>query len=125
MLLVPIKTKEAHEPRIPMTICKQTFQLVDKHLSTLSYDGSVGLNCDDTKLFQLWDAKKKAHFMVGGVGEPMHVADPDRLKEIINDAKLVKATKVGQTTYLRVFTDKLIFFRCACGVYKPLCQELH
>jgi hypothetical protein len=93
-----IRAKEARKPRIPMTICDDTFRLVDEHLSALGYDGPVGLSCDDTKLFSAWrlywDAKQKAHFLVGGLEQPMRVADPDRLKEMINDAKLAKATKV-------------------------------
>lgn len=83
-----------------------TFQRVDEHLSALGYTGPVGLSCDDTKLFaawrMYWDAEKKAHFLVGGLGEPMHIADPDRLQKMINDAKLTKATKVR--TNLILFT---------------------
>jgi hypothetical protein len=83
-----------------MTICDRTFQLVDEHLSALGYDGPVGLSCDGTKLFLAWrlywDAAQNAHFLVGGSGEPMHVADPDNLKEMINDLNLTKATKVSQ-----------------------------
>lgn len=94
------RTKEAQEPQIPMTICDQSFQLVNKHLNDLGYDSPVGLSCDDTKLFPAWqlywDAKKKSHFLVGGVGEPMHVADPEHLQEVINNAKLSKAAKVDQ-----------------------------
>ena len=105
-----VRTKEAREPRIPMTICDRTFQLVDEHLGALGYDGPVGLSCDDTKLFPswrlYWDAKKKYLFLVGGIGEPMHVADPERLKEMINDAELVKATKV-QLWYLQVPLPKV------------------
>jgi hypothetical protein len=41
-----------------------------------------------------WDAKEKAHFSVGGLEKPMPVADPECLKEMINDTKLTKATKV-------------------------------
>jgi len=81
-----------------MTICDRTFQLVDEHLSALGYDGRVGLSCDDTKLFSAWrlywDAAQNAHFLVGGSGELMCVADPDNLKEMINDLNLAKATKV-------------------------------
>jgi hypothetical protein len=83
-----------------MTICDRSFQLVDEHLGALGYSGPVGLSCDDTKLFPAWrlywDAKKKSHFLVGGIGEPMRVADPERLKEMIEDAKLTKATKVSR-----------------------------
>lgn len=81
-----------------MTICDETFQRVDEHLTALGYSGPIGLSCDDTKLFSAWrmywDAKEKAHFLVGGFGEPMRVADPERLQEMIDEANLTKATKV-------------------------------
>ncbi len=34
-----------------MTICNQTFEFVADHLKSISYNGPVGLSCDDTKLF--------------------------------------------------------------------------
>jgi hypothetical protein len=87
-----------------MTICDQSFKLVDEHLNALGYDGPVGLSCDDTKLFPAWrlywDAKKKSHFLVGGLGEPLRVADPEHLKEMIDDAKLAKATKVSRILHI-------------------------
>lgn len=92
------RMKEARQPRIPTTICDKSFELVDAHLSALGYNGPVGLSCNDTKLFAAWrlywDAKENSHFLVGGTGEPLRVADPDSLKEMINDAGLAKAMKV-------------------------------
>ena len=81
-----------------MKISKQSFELVDQHLSALGYDGPVALCCDDTKLFKswriYWDAKKNSHFLVGGAGDPVQVADPECLREIIENKNLTKASKV-------------------------------
>jgi hypothetical protein len=82
-----------------MQICDRTFQLVQEHLAALGYsDGPLGLSCDDTKLFpafrMYWDSERKAHFVVGGVDGPMRVANPDRLREMLQDLGTVKATKV-------------------------------
>ena len=82
-----------------MQICNRTFQLVQEHLSALSYsDGPLGLSCDDTKLFpsfqMYWDSEQKGHFVVGGVDGPMRVSDPDKLREILHDLGTAKATKV-------------------------------
>jgi hypothetical protein len=41
-----------------------------------------------------WDSEKKAHFVVGGVDGPTRVADPDRLREMLQDLGTAKATKV-------------------------------
>jgi len=93
------RKKEARQPRFPMEICDQSFQLVAEHLKTLDYDGPVGLSCDDTKLFATyrlyWDSKESSYFLVGGVDGPMRVADPDSVKETIATAKAKKASKVG------------------------------
>jgi hypothetical protein len=82
-----------------MTICDRTFELVEEQLAALEYKGPVGLSCDDSKLFPAWrlyyDFKRKSHFVVGGSGEPMQVANPDQLKEIIDDAKITQAKKVS------------------------------
>ncbi|KAF7978464.1 hypothetical protein HWV62_672 [Athelia sp. TMB] len=81
-----------------MEICDRSFELVDAHLDALGYSGPVGLSCDDTKLFPdwrlYWDGKEKSHFLVGGTEKPMHVADPDSLRKMIEDMDLEKATKL-------------------------------
>jgi hypothetical protein len=90
--------KEARQPRFPMEICERSFELVEDHLAALEYTGPVGLSCDDTKLFAAlrlyWDAEKKAHFLVGGVDGPCGVVNPEQVKQVIEDAKIRKATKV-------------------------------
>ncbi|KAF7970334.1 hypothetical protein HWV62_24362 [Athelia sp. TMB] len=92
------RNKESREPRMPMTICNRTFELVDSHLNAIGYTGPVGLSCDDTKLFPAWriywDAAQKANFLVGGTGEPMRIADPKQLRATIANAKLKQASKV-------------------------------
>jgi len=81
-----------------MEICKQTFELVVDHLTTLAYVGPVGLSCDNTKLFSslclYWDAEQNVHFLIGSVDGPCHVADPDQVKAVIENANFQKATKV-------------------------------
>ncbi|KAH7904197.1 hypothetical protein BJ138DRAFT_1107029, partial [Hygrophoropsis aurantiaca] len=92
------RQRENRQPRFPMTICDETYQRVFDHLSAVSYSGSVGLSCDDTKLHPawrlFWDSEQKIHLLVGGVGEPLRVPDPDALREAIANAKLTQATKV-------------------------------
>ncbi|KAJ7659816.1 hypothetical protein DFH06DRAFT_1326841 [Mycena polygramma] len=92
------QAKEAREPRFPMEIDDRTFTLVQEHLAALKYDGPVGLSCDDTKLLpglRLYtDKVKKADFLVGGVGGPIRVANPEAMKKILADPTIEKGTKV-------------------------------
>ena len=87
-----------------MDLGPQTFKLVVEHLDTLDYDGPVGLSCDNTKLFATfclyWDSNEKSYFLVGGVDGPLRVADAENIKEVIQDAKAQKATKVRLLIYL-------------------------
>ncbi|KAJ6587364.1 hypothetical protein B0H10DRAFT_2234035 [Mycena sp. CBHHK59/15] len=90
--------KEAKKPRFPMEIGERTFQLVQEYLAALDYHGPVNLSCDDTKLFpslrMYHDAKEKADYLVGAVEGPIRVADPEAMKKVLEDATVVKATKV-------------------------------
>lgn len=94
-----------------MEICERSFDLVEDHLTALDYTGPVGLSCDDTKLFGAlrlyWDAEQKAHFLVGGVGGPCRVTDPEQVKQVIEDANIRKATKVwiAVARYLEILTE--------------------
>lgn len=104
-----------------MGISDHTFELVDQHLNSLGYDGMTALSCDDTKITPAsrlyWDAEKKAHFVVGGEGEPLRVTNPGGLKEILDNADFVKASKVSH--YPRAFGLHLMFgTRYDCGVFK-------
>jgi len=95
---------------MPMKICSRTFTLVDEHLAALGYEGPVGLSCDDSKLFKswriYWDNEQKSHFVIGGVGEPMRIANPEALKQIIKDGKIAQATKVCSS-----FAELIVSFR--------------
>ena len=89
---------EARQPRFPMEIGAKTFELVTAHLTSLNYDGPVGLSCDDTKLFSsmrlYWDSIQQTHCLVGAVGGPLRLADPDQMREVMANPEVIKATKV-------------------------------
>ena len=93
------RLKESRQPRVPMTICERTFDLVVNHLQAVNYDGPVALSCDDFKLFSslrlYWDGEVEKHYLVGAVGGPILVPNPDDIKALMSDPKLVKATKVS------------------------------
>jgi hypothetical protein len=63
------KYKVSRQPQFSMQICPITFELVKSYLDMLKYNGTVGLSCDDTKLFLalhlFWDGEKDKHFLVG------------------------------------------------------------
>jgi hypothetical protein len=115
------RKKEACQPRFPMEITSETFYLVAGLLAALDFSGPVALSCDDTKLFATyrlyWDAEKESHFLVGGTGGPLQVADPEEVKKTIEVAKAEKATKVCST-----HISQCLFFigfnvqRSDCGV---------
>ncbi|EEB98037.1 hypothetical protein MPER_02529 [Moniliophthora perniciosa FA553] len=92
-----IRLKESKEPKIPFTICDETFALVKTHLDKLEYLGPVAVSCDDTKLFSTlrlhWDQKKGTYFLLGGVGPPIAVPDPESVSKYMNDPNIVKGTK--------------------------------
>lgn len=90
---------EAKQPRFPQAISEATFQLVEKHLVDLNYEGTCSLSCDDTKLFNTfrlyWDSKEGSHFLIGSTDGPIKVLDPEDMKQLIasqNDKKAVKVS---------------------------------
>lgn len=89
---------EGKAPKMPMTICDRSFELVAQELQVLKYDGPVALSWDDTKLlpaFRLcWDPEQKAHFLIGAVKGPIRVADPEMARTVADDASHVLGTKV-------------------------------
>ncbi|XP_006459004.1 hypothetical protein AGABI2DRAFT_66018 [Agaricus bisporus var. bisporus H97] len=93
-----IRIKEARDPKFPLGITDQVFELVEEHLQQLSYTGPVCVACDDTMLlsaFRLyWDAKEHSHFLIGGVDGPIRVADPDNLRLILEQQETRKASKL-------------------------------
>ncbi|KAH7906400.1 hypothetical protein BJ138DRAFT_1016289 [Hygrophoropsis aurantiaca] len=93
-----LQLKRSRTPRFPIGICERTFELAEEYTKKLHYNGPLGLSCDDTKLHPAfrtyWDPIKKCHLLVGGVDEPMVVADPDELQAILRAARDKKATKI-------------------------------
>lgn len=80
-----------------MTICEKTFELVVEHLAAVNYNGPVALSCDDSKLFSslrlYFDGNENKHYLVGAVGGPILVPNPDDIKTVMSDPTVVKATK--------------------------------
>jgi hypothetical protein len=98
MLALIHRQKESRQPRVPMTICDRTFDLVVEYLEAVNYEGPLALSCDDSKLFAslrlYWDNKEEKHFLVGAVGGPILVPNPDDIKALMSDPSVVKAVKV-------------------------------
>lgn len=92
------RATEARQPRFPMELDDRTFELVANHLEALGYTDEVGLSCDDTKLTEgtrlYWDGKQKCHFLVGAVGGPIRVLDPEQMRDILEDPETIRAKKV-------------------------------
>ncbi|KAI1783947.1 hypothetical protein LXA43DRAFT_902571 [Ganoderma leucocontextum] len=93
-----IQYNEALQPRFPIGVCDETFSIVAGHLDALEYNGPVGLGCDDTKLLAgfdpVYDKGKGAFLVLGGIGEPMPVANPEEVTRAIQDGKIKKAEKI-------------------------------
>ena len=90
-----------------MTISNRNFELVVEHLNALNYDGPVCLSCNDTKLCSAlclyWDGKKNTHFLVGAVGGPIEVPNPDDFKTIMSNPMIMKGTKVRVSQLIILF----------------------
>ena len=126
--MVATSQKEARQPRFPMDILPQTFNLVADHLQALDYDGPVALSCDDTKLFATyrlyWDSEKESYFLVGGTSGAIPVADPDSVKQAIEAVQSVKATKVCAiilfpSLIIKVTTGPTVVFNDSCTQDQP------
>ena len=90
---------EANAPKTPMKPCAKSYQLVHKHLVAIgAQDCLVGLSWDNTKLHPDWqlvyNAEKDAHFLVGAIEGPIHVADLDEMKKVMKDSVHQLGTKV-------------------------------
>ncbi len=99
---VPSRYNEALQPRFPIGISKRSFEIAVEYLDMLEYTGPVGLSCDDTKLVPgldpVYDKDRNGFVVLGGVGDPMPVADPEELNAAIAAGRISKAEKVGCTT---------------------------
>ncbi|KAF5320335.1 hypothetical protein D9611_011267 [Ephemerocybe angulata] len=93
-----MQAKRAREPRFPMDICEDTFNLVAKQLEVLGHQGPVALSCDDSKLLDAlrlyWDDNDQCYYLVGAAEGKLKVADPERMKELLERSEYHKATKV-------------------------------
>lgn len=93
-----LRKKVAREPRFPLKICPQTFELIMQHLKRLGYKGPLALACDDTKLNPslriYFDGHEDCYYLVGCTSGPLVVPDPDALSPILQQAKGKEAMKV-------------------------------
>ncbi|TDL15221.1 hypothetical protein BD410DRAFT_809111 [Rickenella mellea] len=91
------KKLQAKTPRFPIGITDQTFKLAKDYVQSLNYLGPLSLSCDDTKLHpalkMFWDPIKNCCFLLGGIGEPMAVANARELESVLR-SQLEKATKI-------------------------------
>jgi hypothetical protein len=89
----------AHQPRFPIGIQDRSFELAIEHLKRLEYNGPLGLACNDTKLLPAlrpyYNKATDKHYVLGSTGEPSILADPDKLKAVLERGEAEKASKVG------------------------------
>jgi hypothetical protein len=68
------------------------------YIQALGYDGPVALSCDDSKLVPAlrtyWDPQKECFLVVGGVEEPLAVADIEELQAVLKENPPEKGDKV-------------------------------
>ncbi|KAI9062819.1 hypothetical protein FKP32DRAFT_1548995, partial [Trametes sanguinea] len=86
------------QPRFPLGLSEQTFMNLISLLERLGYSGPVGLSCDDTKLSAsldpVYDKAQDGYFVLGGVGQPLRVANPENFAAEIAANSIMKAEKV-------------------------------
>ncbi|KAI0054688.1 hypothetical protein BV25DRAFT_1816702, partial [Artomyces pyxidatus] len=109
--VLPLPTSRTLEQRrrreilFPIGITERTFVVLKGRLDDLKYGGPVGLACDDTKLLPSlrphYDSERECYVLLGCVGKPMVLADPEELSRVIRQGKVEKAKKI------RVWTIKI------------------
>ncbi|KAL1684578.1 hypothetical protein GGG16DRAFT_68050 [Schizophyllum commune] len=103
--------KIARQPRFPMEICDETFELVIDILRSIGWSGPVGVACDDTKLFDTWrlyyDAVTKRFYLVGGIDGPILVTNPEKVQELMASLAVKKAKKVRVWTLVVESAQKI------------------
>ncbi|KAH6870856.1 hypothetical protein BKA70DRAFT_1578587 [Coprinopsis sp. MPI-PUGE-AT-0042] len=86
------------QPKFPFSLGTRNFELAKQHLEEISYDGPVGLACDDTKLFSnlglVHDPVKNKHFLIGGSDGPIEVLDPEQVRSVMEESKKHAGTKL-------------------------------
>ncbi|KAH6903462.1 hypothetical protein BKA70DRAFT_1110856 [Coprinopsis sp. MPI-PUGE-AT-0042] len=93
-----LQKDQSKQARFPFSIGTRNFDLVKQHLEEISYDGPVGLACDDTKLFGnlelVHDPVKNKHFLIGGSDGPIEVLDPEQVRSVMEESKKRAGTKL-------------------------------
>ncbi|KAI0688683.1 hypothetical protein C8T65DRAFT_700472 [Cerioporus squamosus] len=93
-----IQHNEALRPRFPIGISQRTFEIAVEYLNMLEYTGPVGLSADDTKLVPgfdpVFDKQRNGFVILGGIGDPLPVANPEELTAAIAAGKIEKAEKL-------------------------------
>ena len=85
----------AKQPRFPIGITSQTFELAYDYIMKISYLGPLGLGFDDTKIREalspFFDHKVQCYMIVGGCDNPFVVLDPEAFSRQVQYAKVIKA----------------------------------
>ena len=117
----------ARQPRFPIGIQDRCFELAIEHLKRLEYSGPVGLACDDTKLLPAlrpyYDKATDKHYILGGTGQPLILADPEELTSVLKSGDAEKAEKVVSVLFGALTKRYLMIVRFAYGVFKYPYQE--
>jgi len=114
--------KQAGQPRFPIKVTPELFERAANYVRSVGYSGPLALSADDTKLLAslrvYYDKTKQMWFLVGGVGEPMAVANAEELHQIIDEEEVIKATKYISFRNQQYQLGSLYPFSYMCGVYK-------
>jgi hypothetical protein len=78
------------------------FDRATDYLKKHGWSGKVSIAVDDTKLHPdmrpMWDAHLEQHVLVGGIGDPIPIADPEIFDDILSDPSYPLANKVRYTS---------------------------
>ena len=109
------------QPRFPIGIQDRTYSAVIEKLDLLNYDGPVALSCDDTKLLAslrpYYDHDRAGYYLMGHVGEPFHLPDPDSFCTVVNEHGVQRATKVSYCAGFETATSDRFRFASISFVY--------
>lgn len=76
------------------------FTWATAYITNVHYEGPLALAVDDTKLLPAlrvyYDNKVDAWFLVGGLGDPVRIANEQEMRQIIKEGNIQKATKVTE-----------------------------
>jgi hypothetical protein len=114
---------QAKQSRFPIGIQDRTYNLASEKLKQLGYEGPVALSCDDTKLLAslrpYYDHDCEGYYLMGHIGEPLLLPDPDAFRDVVESHEIRKATKVRSVLHdLKRKSITHYFTSFAFGVYK-------